>query len=106
MAAPVLNESASLQIPQNNSHAGAPDAKHLREELVRNFKLITFDAIVRHQEPAATAFLDRVMPIAGGQLCQLREKGVGVKMECFREWTAVPRFLPQHRGLHSQRSPG
>jgi len=54
-----------LEIPEYNRDASPPDPEHLREEIMRESELITFNAIVRHQQPT-TALLDRVEPVARG----------------------------------------
>jgi hypothetical protein len=86
------------------SHPGAPDAKHLREKLVRERELVSRHPIMRHEQPSGAALFHIMSAIAAHRLRELCEKRLGVKIQRFDKLTTPLYLLAQVAGLEYQRS--
>ncbi len=60
------------------SHTYAPHAEHVRQELVRQMKLIAMSTVATHQQPAGKPRLDQVVAGAGGGLRELPHQHVHI----------------------------
>src|SRR3954454_8034437 len=58
------NQAGALELPRSFGDAGASDAEHRRQELVRHRNDVRGMSRPRHQEPAGTTLLNRVETIA------------------------------------------
>src|SRR5262245_50649261 len=56
----VFDEASLLENAGHHGDAWAARAKHHRQKFVAQLKLIAADAVVRHEEPSAAAFLHGV----------------------------------------------
>ncbi len=106
LSAPIADQAAPLQRAGDDRDPGTPGAQHFGEELMGDMEFVAFHAIVRHEQPAATALLDRVKSIAGGELRELSEERVGIQVKRLREWSPMPGLSPQHGGTHPKSAPG
>ena len=57
-----------LKLLGGHGDAGAPDTKHLRQEIVRHREGRGVDAVVRHQQPAGETLWQIMARVAGGCL--------------------------------------
>ena len=85
----VGDEARRLQRPGHDGHGLPAHAQHHREKLVAELEPLVADAIVRHQQPSAAAFLDLMERVAGRGLHQLRDHCARVPSHKMRE-----RFSP------------
>ena len=70
-------------------YSRAPNAEHLRDEFLRQVELVAADAVVRHQQPPADAFFDRVRLIADERLRDLVGERMGETLHDLIERSAA-----------------
>ena len=66
----VSYEAVTLERSRGKGDAGAAGAKHLSEKFLSQLKVIGFEAIPNHQQPASESFFDFVEAVAGGELAE------------------------------------
>ncbi len=81
MAAPIFDQTGALQKPGDFGYPSPAGAEHLRKKLVGEIEFVAFDAIVRDQKPATATLFDSVEPVTSGQLRDLGEERLNVKMK-------------------------
>src|ERR1700759_2959599 len=69
-ATAVPDEAVALEGSRGEGNAGAAGAEHFSEKLLRQLKMIGFEAIPNHQQPASESFFDFVEAVAGGELAE------------------------------------
>jgi serine/threonine-protein kinase len=67
----VAQHPGRLQRAHRDRHPGAAHAEHQRQELVRHLERVAPHPVVRHEQPARGALLDRVELVARGRLGHL-----------------------------------
>jgi hypothetical protein len=72
---PPPDEPGLLEQPRRHGDTGAVDTEHHRQELLRHRELVTARPVMRHQQPARQALVERLVAIAGGGLRHLRLEG-------------------------------
>jgi hypothetical protein len=80
-AAAVVDESDLVQGASDDRYCRTSDAEHLSQELLREWKLITFNTVVRHQEPSRAPLLHGMAPIACRMLGDLDHHRLGIAQE-------------------------
>src|SRR6266542_5311647 len=80
-SAAVVDDLAALQHAGRSRDAGAADAKHLRQKLLRQDDLVAGDPVVRHEQPSCAPLLDRMDAVAGGGLPDLGQEGLRVAVD-------------------------
>src|SRR4051795_10598835 len=71
------DQAGALKFARSLGDAGASDAEHRRQKLVRHGDDIRGMPCPRHQEPAGATLLDRVETITRGSLCAEVEECIG-----------------------------
>ena len=84
-AVAVADQPLRLQPARGLGHARSPHAQHVREKLVGQAEGVAESAIVRHQEPAREARVQRMKSAAGSGLRDLRRKDIEISVEDFPE---------------------
>jgi hypothetical protein len=91
LAAAVRDGARALERLGGDGHGRAPDAEQPGELVVGECKLAGADAVVRHQEPARAALLERVEAVARHRLRDLVEEVLRVAEEHVTERPALAR---------------
>src|SRR6186997_289674 len=71
LAVSVPDQLLPLKASRRLGHAGAPDAQHVREELVRQLEGVAMGPILSHQEPPRQPLVEMVKAVASGGLGEL-----------------------------------
>jgi hypothetical protein len=66
-----LIQPGPLQLSCHERNAGAPDAEHLRQELLRQIEIFRLGEVVHSQKPTAHSCFHGVAGVAGGGLLGL-----------------------------------
>ena len=77
----VVDQPRLLQHAGSNRHPGSAYAEHQREELVRHDELVRVGPVMRNQQPAGEAVLNRMARVAGSGQRHLRMEGQGVAQQ-------------------------
>ncbi len=74
MPASVANQIALLEFARRLINTFASHRQHVRQKLLRQLKLISFNAVMSHQQPARQPCFDRVKLITDRGLRDLSQK--------------------------------
>ena len=66
----VSDKAVTLEGSSGEGDAGAAGAEHFSQKLLSQLKVIGFEAIPNHQQPASESFFDFVEAVAGGELAE------------------------------------
>src|SRR5208282_5897119 len=91
----VLDQASLLQRARGNRYAGAVHAEHHRQEFMGQWKRLCQRAVVGDQQPATTALLQRMQPIAGGSLHELASGKTDALVHYIEERIVLFHLTPQ-----------
>lgn len=81
-------------------HAGAPDAQHARQKLLRQLKFAAQHPVLREQQPAHKARADEVEQIACRGLRCLHQQSVKVVIDLLLQRGIPFDFSEKRRAVH------
>jgi len=101
-SAVVADQFAPLQFAGGLRNALAPQTEHMRQEVLRQGKVIGCHPLTGHEQPARQACLRVVKAVACGRLRDLRHQGIRVSKERLLQRAIAVEFGPKERRGHAQ----
>src|SRR5262245_905140 len=95
------DQAPALEMAKGNRHAGAADAQHQSQEIMREVELIAFEPVMRHQQPARAALFNGTVSVGKRSVTVLHAKHMREMKKASVQGRALVKRLAQIIGRNA-----